>query len=230
MPFSNAPGKWHLSGMPARHPPPVLLVTAFEPFGGFSSNPSMEVLAGLRPPPGCRLVRATLPVAFAAAAESVPRILDQARPAAVISLGLAAESPGLRLERLANPLWAEPGQTPRPEQRLQGPGVRFTTLDIDALALRLCRAGLPATVSQDAGRYLCNFVYYLVLGWSARHGIPALFVHLPPTPRLAAEHALKTGRMLPSMEVGRMTRAVQILSAQITSRRARKAAAVTESP
>ena len=216
--------------MPARRPSPVLLVTAFEPFGGFSSNPSMEVLAGLRAPPGCRLVRATLPVAFAAAAESVPRILDQARPAAVISLGLAADAPGLRLERLANPLWAEPGQAPRPEQRLEGPGVRHTTLDIDSLAARLCRAGLPSVVSQDAGRYLCNFVYYLVLGWSARHGIPALFIHLPPTPRLAAEHVLRTGRMLPSMESDRMIRAVQITAAQITARRARKAAGATESP
>jgi pyrrolidone-carboxylate peptidase len=35
-------------------------------------------------------------------------------------------------------------------------------------------------------------------------------VHLPPTPRLAAEHALKSGRMLPSMDAERMTRAVQI--------------------
>ena len=211
-------GKWQLSPMSSRRKPtPLLLVTAFEPFGGFSSNPSMEVMAALRSPPAFRLVRATLPVDFVRVAEAVPRIFDRANPSAILCLGLAADSPALRLERLANPDWCEPGASPASARRLDGPGLRCTSLDLDTMAMRLCRAGFPAMVSQDAGRYLCNFVYYLTLGWAAERNVPALFVHLPATPRLAAEHVIKTGRALPSMDPGHMARAVQILAAQISS-------------
>lgn len=199
-------------------PSRVLLATAFKPFGGYSANPTMNVLRRLDAPAGCSIRRAVLPVDFDAVARMLPSLLQKTRPAAILALGLAADAPAVRLERQAVALWSEPGRPQDPEQRQAGPAVRITRVDVDALALRLCRAGIPSAVSQDAGRYLCNFLYYLLLEWAGRTGVPAVFVHLPPSPALAAAHALKTGRVLPSMEVERMTAAARLVAAHVTAR------------
>ena len=53
-----------------------------------------------------------------------------------------------------------------------GPEMRKTGIDVDAL----CQT-LPFALSEDPGRYLCNYIYYKVLGKTKGK---ALFVHLPP--------------------------------------------------
>ena len=62
------------------------------------------------------------------------------------------------------------------------PGRLDTALPAGALIAALRRRGIAAAPSRSAGRYLCNFLYYLSLDWAARReGSPiVLFVHIPP--------------------------------------------------
>jgi pyroglutamyl-peptidase len=46
------------------------------------------------------------------------------------------------------------------------------------MLLALRRHHLPARVSRDAGRYLCNAAYHRALAT----GLPAIFIHIPKTP------------------------------------------------
>ena len=59
-----------------------------------------------------------------------------------------------------------------------------SSLPASALAAHLKQRGIAAAPSRSAGRYLCNFLYYLSLDWAARQdGAPTvLFVHMPPGP------------------------------------------------
>ena len=49
------------------------------------------------------------------------------------------------------------------------------------LAAAARAAGLPARLSRDAGRYVCNYSYWRALETAARSGGPAVvaFVHVP---------------------------------------------------
>jgi len=59
-----------------------------------------------------------------------------------------------------------------------------TGLPAAALTAGLRARGHTAETSRSAGRYLCNFLYYLSLEWAARQESPplALFMHVPPGP------------------------------------------------
>ena len=69
-----------------------------------------------------------------------------------------------------------------------------TRLPLDAIAAKLAELGHPAEVSEDAGRFLCNYIYFHSLKLSAavnknKHGgkvnTTSLFVHVPPFTTIA---------------------------------------------
>lgn len=59
--------------------------------------------------------------------------------------------------------------------------VRQTRLPVHRIASELCDAGYDVGVSSDAGRFVCNYVYYNSLQMAERNGSLSLFVHVPPT-------------------------------------------------
>jgi len=76
-----------------------ILVTAFEPFGGKSENPTLRILAALKAPPGARLFKARLPVDGRAVGKKIEYLLARLKPGLVVSLGLAAGETAIRVER-----------------------------------------------------------------------------------------------------------------------------------
>ncbi len=62
-----------------------------------------------------------------------------------------------------------------------GPAGYFSTLPLDLMVARLAQANIPAAVSNSAGTYLCNRVFYCVMHWIATNNLqlPAGFMHLP---------------------------------------------------
>ncbi|XBQ17283.1 MAG: hypothetical protein ABL308_05240 [Oceanicaulis sp.] len=162
------------------------LLTGFGPFPGAPVNPTGSVIEAVKaqPPEGWRIETLIFETTFA----SVPSDLDNAArtlsPDLVVLTGLAAEAQRIRLEvRARNAVL--PGRpdaagrcwTPGPIEP-GGPEERRTRLDLDALAEAVKAAGADVEVSEDAGRYVCEFTYYLALG---RFSAPAVFVHLPMT-------------------------------------------------
>ncbi|KAJ9186034.1 hypothetical protein P3X46_005592 [Hevea brasiliensis] len=57
--------------------------------------------------------------------------------------------------------------------------VRETTLPVDDITKALVKKGYDVTTSDDAGRFVCNYVYYHSLRFAEQNGIQSLFVHVP---------------------------------------------------
>ena len=153
--------------------PQTVLLTGFEPFGGDPVNPSREVaqrLHGqvLQAADGrtARVVAVQLPCVFHQALDVLGAALAQHRPSLVLALGLAANRVDISLERVAvnvddARIPDNAGAQPIDQPVLAGgPAAYFSTLPIKAVVAALQGAGLPAAVSQTAGTFVCNHVFY----------------------------------------------------------------------
>jgi len=56
---------------------------------------------------------------------------------------------------------------------------RQTTLPVKEISKSLQQMGYDVMPSDDAGRFVCNYVYYHSLRFAENHGIRSLFVHFP---------------------------------------------------
>ena len=168
-----------------------ILLTGFEPFGGIPENPSQAIVEALRQADGAgrtyELVTEILPCEFGRAGERIVALILEHRPDAVVSVGLAASATAVRLERLAinlddalRPDNAGDLATGRPIDP-DGPIGYWSTLPIDAMLGAVKDREIPGLITNHAGAYVCNHVFY-----SARHaverlglGIPCGFIHVP---------------------------------------------------
>lgn len=171
-----------------RRPRPVLL-TGFGPFVDAASNPSIEAARALDGAviAGHQVVVRELPVEFGVAREALRRALRELRPALVLCTGLAASRDAVSLERVAINL--DDARIPDNAGRQPvdvpvvrgGPAAYFSTLPLKAMLAALRAAGIPAEVSQTAGTFVCNHVFYALMHRLRRNrGVRAGFVHLPP--------------------------------------------------
>jgi len=173
---------------------PMVLLTGFEAFGGDSINPSWLAAQALDGEilENHRVVAAQLPCDFAASNKALSALLRQYQPVLVLCLGLAGGRAKLSLERvainvqdarIADNAGAQPIDLPI---AANGPVGYFSTLPIKAMLQALTAAGIPAEVSQTAGTFVCNHVFYALMqalkkqrgNVKARGG----FAHLPYLP------------------------------------------------
>ena len=56
---------------------------------------------------------------------------------------------------------------------------RETSLPANEISKSLAKMGYDVIPSDDAGRFVCNYVYYHSLRFAEQHGIKSLFVHVP---------------------------------------------------
>ena len=176
---------------------PVALVTGFDPFGGEAVNPSQQIVQALDGEviAGHRVVGATLPTEFAAAPPALEKLLARHRPALVLALGQAGGRAGVSLERVAiNLIDARipdnAGSQPV-DARIadNAANAYFSTLPIKAMLQRLRDADIPASLSQTAGTFVCNQVFYALMHALRRRRSRGGFVHVPYLPEQAARHA-----------------------------------------
>jgi pyroglutamyl-peptidase len=164
----------------------TVLVTGFGPFPGVRINPTgrlMELVSRrlARGFSGITAHGGRLTVRYALARAELEALLADARPEAVLLLGLASRSRMVRVERharrLDSPLHPDAGGT---GGAAHAPGSDLPLTSTAALGPALAamqRAGIRARISPSAGRYLCNAVYAAALERAA--GRPVLFVHVP---------------------------------------------------
>jgi pyroglutamyl-peptidase len=171
---------------------PALLLTGFDPFDGAKSNPSWRAASALdgRIVGGHRIVARQLPTEFAASLHALHAAIRETAPALVVCLGLAGGRNGLSLERVA--INVDDARIPdnagaQPvDARIaaRGPAAYFSTLPIKAMLAALRKQGIPAHVSQTAGTYVCNHVFYgLMHALRRRPGVRGGFIHVPRTGR-----------------------------------------------
>jgi pyroglutamyl-peptidase len=199
------------------NPMPRVLVTGFDPFGGSDNNPSWRVAQALhgRRVAGHRIVAACLPTVFGPSAALLSDLLRQHRPALVLCLGLAAGRAAISLERVAinvddaripDNAGAQPVDRPvRPD----GPAAYFTRLPVKTMLQAIRAAGIAAEVSNSAGTFVCNHVFYALLHHLATvrgHAkVSGGFVHLPCLPDQAAAFGVT-----PCMPLEDMVRGIRL--------------------
>jgi pyroglutamyl-peptidase len=173
---------------------PTVLVTGFDPFGGATVNPSWMAAQALhgRLVAGHRLIGARLPTVFGESLQSLLELVHRHRPALVVCTGQAAGRAALSLERvainvndahIADNAGAQPVDTPVVPG---GPAAYFTSLPIKAMLVSLLAEGINAEVSQTAGTFVCNHVFYgLMHELATRHELGRTrggLIHLPWLP------------------------------------------------
>ena len=172
----------------------TIIVTGFEPFGGYTLNPSEQIARQLDDSAvGDFVVKSfVLPVNTDTAPVYLAQIIEDYRPAALILLGLAFGREGISLERVAVNLkdWQTQDnagnlKTDEPID-VTGPTAYLATLPIRQIKAALDAAHIPAHISNTAGLYLCNQVMYSALHLAATQalGLRCGFIHLPATPEL----------------------------------------------
>src|SRR6478735_4784221 len=172
---------------------PRILVTGFDPFGGQPVNPSWLAVQALhgRELDGHRIVAAQLPTAFGRSMHVLQELLGQHRPALVVCTGQAGGRTAISFERIAinvndaripDNAGAQPIDTPVVRE---GPAAYFTSLPIKAMLQALLKAGINAEVSQTAGTFVCNHVFYGLMHLLAQprwQGVRGGLVHVPFLP------------------------------------------------
>lgn len=165
---------------------PVILVTAFEPFGPYRVNSSWEAARVLERRFAGRVVAARLPVHRARAAAALAALLRHHRPEACLLTGLA-RGPRLRIETVA--------RRPRALAGPDAPGLLAGSWPVAEAGLALRLSGLPYRVSRNAGRYVCDSTYWALLMFRINNGWPrdAGFLHVPPLSRRFTAARLAAG-------------------------------------
>ena len=168
-----------------------LLLTAFDPFGGDTVNPALEAVKLVPEKIGCvEVVKLEVPTVFYRSIDRVAAAIEQERPDAVLCIGQAGGRFDLTPERVAiniNDARIPDNEGNQPLEGAvyeDGPAAYFTTLPIKAMVAAIRRAGLPASVSNTAGTFVCNHLMYGVL-YTLAHRFPGVrggFMHVPYIP------------------------------------------------
>lgn len=175
----------------------TVLITGFDPFGGEQVNPSWEVVSRLDNAiiAGCRVVARQLPCVFGESLAVLNAAIDALSPALVLAVGQAGGRTEITVERVA--INVDDARIPdnRGQQPVDapivpgGPAAWFSTLPIKAMVSAMRAAGVPASVSQTAGTFVCNHVMYgLLHTLSGIQDVKGGFIHIPYLPEQAAAH------------------------------------------
>ena len=175
-----------------------ILLTAFDPFGGERVNAAMTAVAALPEQVGdWQVHKQIVPTVFAAAGDVVTAALAKLRQDAVFCIGQAAGRGAVTPERVAiNCMDARiadnTGFQPDEQPVIAGaPAAYFSTLPVKALTAAIREAGIPSEVSNSAGTFVCNALYYRVLHFAAQEQprLGACFLHVPAMPEQVADGA-----------------------------------------
>lgn len=174
-----------------------LLLTAFDPFGGSAINPAQEAVKLVADRIGdVEVIKLEVPTIFRKSIAAVTAAIDTVRPDAVLCIGQAGGRYGLTPERVAINMddasipdneGNQPMDAPIAED---GAPAYFSTLPIKAMVAAIREAGLPASVSNTAGTFVCNHLMYGVLHTLATQypGIRGGFMHVPFIPSQTLQH------------------------------------------
>jgi pyroglutamyl-peptidase len=165
-----------------------VLLTGFEAFGPHASNPSAEIASHFNGHiiADHRITGVVLACEYENSIRQLRSQIRRTNPSLVICLGLAAGRSAITPERVAvnvddaaleDNAGVRHAGTPIVTK---GPVAYWSTLPIKAIVAALVERGIPATVSQTAGTFVCNHVFYgLMHHLKRRPSIRGGFIHLP---------------------------------------------------
>ncbi len=172
-----------------------ILLAGFGPFGDDPLNAAIQVVRRLD---GTRIMDAQvigreLPVIARESLRLLKTWLSELRPSIIVVVGQAAGRAEITPERVA--INVDDFRIPdnRGVQPIDKPVVRggpvayWSTLPVKSMVNAMLRDGIPARVSNSAGTYVCNHVFYGLMHHlaSVRRTVGG-FVHVPLLPEQAA--------------------------------------------
>jgi len=164
------------------------LVTGFEAFGGAGTNASFAAVARMPARIGALdIVSAQLPTSYARSGVALIREIERVQPALVLCVGEAGERTELNVERAAINMQDariadNDGARPVDASIVDhAPAAYFATLPVRAIHNALISAHLPAALSNSAGTFVCNHVFYMLMHFAAttRAKLIGGFLHVP---------------------------------------------------
>ena len=165
----------------------TLLITGFEPFGGDELNPALEAVKRLErlQLEGARVVTCTVPVVLQTSIDAVIGAIKTHKPDYIMTVGQAGGRSAITPERVAINIddYRIPdneGNQPIDQKVLgSGPDAYFSTLPIKAMVKAMQDKGIPAQLSNTAGTFVCNHLFYGVQHYLRDTNINHGFVHIP---------------------------------------------------
>lgn len=151
---------------------PVLLLTGFEPFGRFASNPSWDAALAVSRRLRQSVVAVRLPVDYVKSRDRLLKAIVDIRPAACLCTGLAPHDE-FRLEEIA--------RKPREFADIVGKAQLKGTWPWRNTEKVLRALDVPNRRSRDAGQYVCESTYWSLLDHAASQRIRMHlgFLHVP---------------------------------------------------
>ena len=168
-----------------------VLITGFDPFGGENINPALEAVKLLPENiSGAEIIKLEIPTVFGKALEKIEEAIVKHKPNIVISIGQAGGRFGVTPERVAINLDDARIKDNEGNQPIDisifedGETAYFSNLPIKAMVKEMVDGGIPASVSNTAGTFVCNHVMYGVLYLIDKKypGIKGGFIHVPYIP------------------------------------------------
>ena len=167
-----------------------ILITGFEPFGGARINPALEAIKKLTNTKlnGGEIVTCEVPVTRFTSLQAIIGAIETHQPDVVVTVGQASGRAAITPERVAINVddFRIPdngGNQPIDEPIItEGPNAYFTTLPIKAITHALQQKGIPCQVSNTAGTFVCNHVFYGIQHYLKDSHIKHGFVHIPLLP------------------------------------------------
>ena len=182
-----------------------ILVTGFDPFGQDTINPALEAVKQLpNEILGASIIKLEIPTMFHQSANVVNLAIQQHQPDFVVHIGQAGGRFGITPERIAINLddaRIADNSSQQPIDQLiaeNGPAAYFSQLPVKAMVANMQEVGIPATVSNSAGTFVCNHIMYQTLHYCQMNypQIQSGFIHVPYLPQQVADKA-----SLPSMDL-----------------------------
>lgn len=175
-----------------------VVVTGFDPFGGERINPAAEAvkrLAGTTAD-GVTIAAYEVPTVFGASIEKLRHIIKEEQPELVLCVGQAGGRAEISVERVAinvddARIPDNAGQQPVDTAVVPGGPVGYwSTLPIKAVVRDIRATGIPAGISQTAGTFVCNHLFYGLMHLLASEfpGVRGGFIHIPFLPEQAVNH------------------------------------------
>lgn len=172
----------------------MILLSAFEPFGADDFNSSLEVLSAVvSQMERSDVVFVTLPVSFERCTSVLFEAIEFHRPTTVLCFGQAAGRGAITVETTAVNVACDVADNDgavrfRSAIALDAPDELATTLPVDLLVNTAQAQGVDAQISNSAGEYVCNFLFYTVQLRLEDEEVSSGFIHLPITEKQREAH------------------------------------------
>ena len=191
-----------------------VLITGFDPFGGESVNPALEAVKALPDTiAGAEIIKLEIPTVFRKSLEKIEENIIKHSPDIVISVGQAGGRFGVTPERVAiniDDARIEDNEKNQPIDITifeDGETAYFTNLPIKAMVKEMQDGGIPASVSNTAGTFVCNHVMYgiMYMIYKKYPTIKGGFIHVPYIPSQVV-----TRPNMPSMSASDITKGLEL--------------------